>query len=110
MASTARPRPARPYHTSLLTAVDSRSHIHLVLGTNPLAAARCSQSINAGASPLLVAPDASELHYSLQARIDAGEVKWLRRAFADDDLLTLGRPEVDNVVDATPAVRRQKKK
>jgi len=89
--------------------VDSRGHVHLVLGTNPLAAARCAQSLAAGARPVLIAPDNTDddhdgtttgLHYGLRARVDAGEVKWLRRAFADDDLHTLGRAEVDAVVDA----------
>jgi uroporphyrin-III C-methyltransferase len=88
------------YTTSLLAALDCRGHIHLVLGTNPLAATRCGQSLSAGARPVLVAPATSILHYALQNRIDAGEVTWVRKAFEDDDLLTLGREEVGGVVDA----------
>ncbi|KAJ1336064.1 uroporphyrin-III C-methyltransferase [Microdochium nivale] len=84
---------------SMLTAVDARSHVHLVVGSNPLAAARCGQSIAAGAQPLLVAPDTAELHYALQKRIDDGEVKWVKKTFEDSDLFSLGRPEVDGVVD-----------
>jgi len=85
---------------ALLTAVDATSHIHLILGSNPLAAARCSRSIEAGATPILLAPDDATLHYGLAKRVDAGQVKWLQRAFSDEDLTTLGRTEVDGVVDA----------
>lgn len=85
---------------ALLTAVDSTSHIHLVVGSNPLAGARCSRAIEVGAKPVLIAPEESTLHYGLVKRIEAGEVKWLQRSFKEDDLTTLGRPEVDGVVDA----------
>jgi hypothetical protein len=85
---------------ALLTAVDATAHIHLIVGSNPLAAARCSRAIEVGARPVLIAPEDSTLHYALVKRIDAGEVKWLRRSFQDADLTTLGRPEVDGVVDA----------
>ncbi|KAL0937205.1 uroporphyrin-III c-methyltransferase precorrin-2 dehydrogenase sirohydrochlorin ferrochelatase [Colletotrichum truncatum] len=86
--------------TSLLTALNCKGNTHLVIGTNPLAAARCTQSLNAGATPILLAPDTPDLHYGLQKRIDAGEVAWHKKAFQDDDLFTLGRDEVGNVVDA----------
>lgn len=96
--------PQPTYHTSLLTAVDSRDHIHLILGTNSLAATRTAQSLAAGAKPILIAPpppqDTPPLHYSLQQHIDAGSLTWLPRPFADDDILTLGRASVDRVVDA----------
>ncbi|KAI0835442.1 uroporphyrin-III C-methyltransferase [Hypoxylon sp. FL0890] len=87
-------------HVSLLTATDARSHIHLVVGSNPLAAARCGQSLSAGASPILIVPETAELHYALQKRIDDGEVKWIKEAFRDEHLFTLGREEVDHIVDA----------
>lgn len=85
---------------ALLTAVDSTSHVHLIVGSNPLAGARCSRAIEVGARPILIAPEGSTLHYGLVKRIEAGEVKWLQRGFQEDDLTTLGRPEVDGVVDA----------
>ncbi|KAF1966923.1 uroporphyrin-III C-methyltransferase [Bimuria novae-zelandiae CBS 107.79] len=85
---------------ALLTAVDSTSHIHLIIGSNPLAAARCTRSIEVGAKPIVLAPEDATLHYGLAKRIEDGEVQWLKRAFRDDDLSTLGRPEVDRVVDA----------
>ncbi|WYZ39568.1 hypothetical protein EsH8_III_001482 [Colletotrichum jinshuiense] len=86
--------------TSLLTALNCKGNTHLIIGTNPLAAARCTQSINAGATAILIAPDTPDLHYGLQKRIDAGEVTWHKKAFEDTDLFTLGRDEVEKVVDA----------
>lgn len=85
---------------SLLTAIDARFHIHLIVGSNPLAAARCTQSLKVGALPILLAPETSELHYALQKGIDDGDIKWVKKVFEDSDVLTLGREEVDNVVDA----------
>ena len=85
---------------SLLTAVDSTSHVHLIVGANPLAAARCAKSLEVGAKPLLIAPETDELHYALQKRIESGEVNWLKKAFEDKDVLRLGREEVNGVVDA----------
>ncbi|KAL1891733.1 uroporphyrin-III C-methyltransferase [Sporothrix stenoceras] len=92
------------YHTSLLTAVDSRGHVHLVVGSNPLAAARCNQSLAVGATPILVAPEPSKgnlLPAALQVRVDAGEVQWVREAVrSNEHLETLGRDAVDGFVDA----------
>jgi len=85
---------------SLLTAVDSTSHIHLIVGSNPLAAARCAKSLEVGAKPRLIALETAELHYALQKRIDGGEVECLKKAFEDEDVLRLGREEVNGVVDA----------
>jgi uroporphyrin-III C-methyltransferase len=85
---------------ALLTAVDATSHVHLIVGSNPLASARCSRSVEVGAKPILIAPAESTLHYSLQKRIDDGEVHWVQRSFKEDDLTSLGRGEVDGVVDA----------
>ncbi|KAK7984557.1 hypothetical protein PG989_011959 [Apiospora arundinis] len=87
-------------HTSLLTTTDARSHVHLIVGSNPLAASRCAQSFQVGASPLLIAPGEAELHYALQKRVDAGEVKWVKKSFEDNDALTLGREDLGGVVDA----------
>ncbi|KAF2229524.1 uroporphyrin-III C-methyltransferase [Viridothelium virens] len=85
---------------ALLTASDCTSHVHLVIGSNPLAGARCTKSLEVGAKPILIAPEDSRLHYGLVSRIDAGEVRWIKREFQDNDLTTLGREEVDYVVDA----------
>ena len=83
-----------------LTALDSAGHVHLIIGSNPLASARCSKSIEVGAKPKVIAPADADVHYVLAKRIEDGEVEWIRRSFEDADLSTLGRGEVDNVVDA----------
>ncbi|TKA51722.1 hypothetical protein B0A49_10313, partial [Cryomyces minteri] len=85
---------------ALLTAIDSTSHVHLIVGSNPLAGARCNRSIEVGAKATLVAPEDATLHYGLMKRIDEGQVDWIKRSFRDEDLTTLGRDEVDHVVDA----------
>ncbi|CAK7266896.1 uroporphyrin-III C-methyltransferase [Sporothrix epigloea] len=94
------------YPRSLLTAVNSHGHIHLVVGANPLAAARCGQSLAVGAKPILIAPGPANqgelLPAALQVRVDAGEVRWLldNVAFSETHLETLGREEVNGFVDA----------
>jgi hypothetical protein len=84
----------------ILAGLNCADNIHLVIGTNPLAAARCTQSLGAGAHPILIAPETAELHYSLQSKIDDGSVKWVRTAFENEHLFQLGREEVGRVVDA----------
>ncbi|PSR93989.1 tetrapyrrole methylase [Coniella lustricola] len=92
------------YHTSLLTATDSRAHVHLIIGSNSLAGKRCEQSLATGAKPILVAPDQQEqssaFHYGLKNAIESGQITWLRQAFTPDLLFSLGREEVSGVVDA----------
>ncbi|CZT01983.1 probable siroheme synthase [Rhynchosporium graminicola] len=85
---------------SLLTSIDATGHIHLIVGSNPLAAARCAKSLEVGATPFLIASESAQLHYALQKRIDSGEVKWLKKDFEDEDVLRLGREEISGVVDA----------
>ena len=84
----------------LLTAIDSEGHVHLVIGSNPLASTRCAKSIEVGAKPKVIAPADAEVHYLLARRIEAGEVEWIKRSFRDEDVTSIGRDEVDNVVDA----------
>jgi len=48
----------------------------------------------------LIAPATAELHYALQKRIDSGEVEWLKKSYEDEDVLRLGRQEINGVVDA----------
>ena len=86
--------------TSLLTAHDCRGHVHIILGSNPLVASRATQSIATGAKPILIAPPSADLHYGVAAHIASGALTHLDRAFKEYDLFTLGRPEVNHVVDA----------
>ncbi|AEO65601.1 uncharacterized protein THITE_34894 [Thermothielavioides terrestris NRRL 8126] len=116
--------PQPPYQTSLLTAQHCVGHVHLILGANPLAAARANSSLAAGAKPILIAPPPTTtssppsssaqqdqeqqqqppppppLHYTLTSLIASGALTHLARPFTPADLFTLGRPEVDGVVDA----------
>jgi uroporphyrin-III C-methyltransferase len=79
---------------SLLTAVDSTSHVHLIIGSNPLAASRCAKSLEVGAKPIVIAAETADIHYGLQKRIDDGSVKWLKKRFEDQDISNLGREEI----------------
>lgn len=85
---------------ALLTATDSTSHVHLIVGSNPLASARCKRSLEVGARPILIAPDCGDIHYGLLRRTEEDGVEWLKRNLEDEDLRTLGREEVDRIVDA----------
>lgn len=86
---------------SLLTAIDCTSHVHLIVGHNPLASSRASRSIELGAKVKLLAPADSALHYGLKQKIDDGLVEWIQKeTVMREDLTTLGRDEVDGVVDA----------
>jgi len=85
---------------ALLTAVDSINHVHLIVGSNPLAGARCNRALEVGAVPKIVAPEDAQIHYALAKKIEEGKVEWIKREFQDSDLTSLGRDEVDNVVDA----------
>ncbi|CAK7562847.1 MAG: uroporphyrin-III C-methyltransferase [Sporothrix epigloea] len=91
---------------SLLTAVNSHGHIHLVVGENPLAAARCGHSLAVGAKPILITPEPANqgelLPAALQVRVDAGEVRRVlyTDAFSEKHLEKLGREEVNGFVDA----------
>lgn len=86
--------------TSLLAALNCAGATHLVVGSNPLAATRCSQSVAAGARPLVIAPLPEDVHHGLQKHVDDGTAEWIQRVFRDEDLFKLGREEVGGVVDA----------
>lgn len=83
----------------LLTAVNAESQVHLIVGANPLAAARCTKSLEAGAKPIIIAPETVDLQYTLAERVADGSAQWVRREFEDSDLKTRGREEVDYIVD-----------
>ncbi|EED13864.1 siroheme synthase, putative [Talaromyces stipitatus ATCC 10500] len=83
----------------MLIAINATSQIHLIIGTNSLAAARCTKSLQSGARPILIAPETEDVHFSLKDCIEQGQLQWIKREFQDEDLKTLGREEVDRVVD-----------
>ncbi|KUL82965.1 hypothetical protein ZTR_10273 [Talaromyces verruculosus] len=84
----------------MLIAINATSQTHLVIGTNSLAAARCTKSLQSGARPIVIAPENSDVHFSLKDCIEKEQVQWIQREFQDEDVKTLGREEVDRVVDA----------
>ncbi|KAL8710243.1 MAG: hypothetical protein Q9220_005174 [cf. Caloplaca sp. 1 TL-2023] len=84
----------------LLTAHDCVGHVHLIIGSNAVANARCAKSIEVGAKPLVIAPADAELHYALRDRLESGQVEWIKREFKDGDLASLGRIEIDRIADA----------
>lgn len=86
--------------TPLLTALDCEGQVHLIIGSNPLASARCAKSVEVGAKPKIIARADADVHYVLAKRIEQGEVEWIKKDFGGEDLSTLGREEVDWVVDA----------
>ncbi|RMZ81594.1 hypothetical protein DV737_g2535, partial [Chaetothyriales sp. CBS 132003] len=95
-------RIARDEHDSTKLSVisDCTDHVHLIVGSGPLAASRCARSLDVGAHPVLVAPEDDALHYTLVKLIQDGLVRWTRQPFQETDLKTLGRAEVDAYVDA----------
>jgi uroporphyrin-III C-methyltransferase len=80
----------------LMTAWNVESQIHLIVGANSVAAARCAKSLEAGAKPIIIAPETADVHFTLAEHISNGSAQWVRHDFQDDDLTTLGREEVDH--------------
>lgn len=85
---------------TMLTSIDATGQIHLIVGSNPLAGARCTKSLEAGAKPILITPQSETMHYGLLKRVEEHKITWLQREFQDADLQLHGREEVDRVVDA----------
>lgn len=87
----------------LLTSIDCVGQVHLVVGGNSLAAARIAKALDSGAIVKLISPPRDEeeggLPSTLLKRVQDGQVEWIRREFVKEDLTTLGREEVDRVVD-----------
>lgn len=85
--------------TALLAALNSSGETHLVVGGNTnISALRINAILAAGASPILIQP-ANTFPAALQAQIDSGKVQWIQADFQQEHLTTLGRAEVDHVVD-----------
>ena len=89
------PSPTAPF----MVAWNTDSQVHLIVGSNSLAAARCARSLEVGAKPIIIAPETDDIHFTLSEHIANGSAQWVRHGFQDEDLTTLGREEVDHVVD-----------
>lgn len=64
--------------------------------------ARVAKALDAGAVVKLISPGEEKeggLPSTLWKRVQDGQVEWMRREFVADDLTTLGREDVDRVVD-----------
>ncbi|KAJ5336589.1 Siroheme synthase domain 3 [Penicillium brevicompactum] len=83
----------------LMAAWNTDSQVHLIVGSNSLAGARCAKSIEVGAKPIILAPETADMHFTLSEHIARGSAQWVSHEFQDADLTTLGREEVDHVVD-----------
>lgn len=88
-------------HTpALLTAQSCVGHVHLIVGCGPLAASRCTKSLQVGARPIVIAPSNDDVHFTLARAIEDGTVQWIQQEFEEQNLSTLGREEIENYVDA----------
>ena len=83
---------------ALLTAQDCSGHIHLVIGSGPLAASRCTKTIQVGATPIVVSND-SQLHHTIEHYVQQGFARHVADEFKEEHLETLGRTEVDGFAD-----------
>ena len=84
----------------MLTAHDATGHVHLILGSNAITHNRCQRSLDVQAKPIVFFGEDAAVHYALQEKVASGSVDVLKRDFQDSDLTTLGRAEIENVVDA----------
>lgn len=87
-------------HPALLTAQDCSEHVHLIVGSGPLAASRCTKSIQVGAHPIILTPDDTVCHYTIEQYVSQGLVQQVAEQFKEAHLSTLGSAEVDGFVDA----------
>ena len=84
----------------LLTSVDCTQHVHLIIGDNGIAAKRAMRSLEAGATCILVSPTKfEELPFDLTSLVEKERIRYIQREFEESDLTSLGREEVDRVVD-----------
>lgn len=84
----------------LLTSVDCTQHVHLIVGDNGIAAKRATRSLEAGATCIVISPtEVDELPFDLKGLVEKQRIRYLQRDFDEADLTSLGREEVDRVVD-----------
>ncbi|ODV95853.1 hypothetical protein PACTADRAFT_49296 [Pachysolen tannophilus NRRL Y-2460] len=87
--------------TNLLASLCCKGEVHLVVGVSVLSAFRINSILESGARPVLVSSKKIDEKFpaNLQEQIDNGRVSWVSRDFGEKDLITLGRQEVDHIVD-----------
>lgn len=86
---------------NLLASLSCKGETHLVVGGNSnIAALRINLILDSGAKALLVHDAEFEsFPLSLQDHIEGKRVLWIRKKYSSELLTTLGRDEVENVVD-----------
>lgn len=84
----------------LLTSVDCVGQVHLVIGDDGIAAKRATRILEADATCILLSPsNIEDLHFDLKSLIERDQIIHVQRDFRENDLKSLGRTEVDGIVD-----------
>lgn len=86
---------------NLLASLACKDEVHLVVGGNSnIAALRVNSILACGAHPVLIQDvQADQFPVSLQEHITERKVTWVQQNFELEHLTTLGRKDVDSVVD-----------
>lgn len=86
--------------TNLLASLNCVGEVHLIIGASNVASIRVNSIMEAGANPVLIANSSAEkFPRSLQNNINDGKLKHIQKGFENSDLSTLGREEIDHIVD-----------
>lgn len=86
--------------TNLLASITCTEEVHLIIGVSNVASLRINSILQAGAKPILIAHQATqEIPKSIQDNISSGKLKYIEKEFDTNDLVSLGKEEVDGVVD-----------
>ncbi|KAK9459278.1 tetrapyrrole methylase [Lipomyces oligophaga] len=91
---------------SLLISRNCADEIHLIVGGSAVSLSRAAKLLDCGASKVITIcpePSVSESWNSNASTLEKdsnGRFLWIKREFRPQDLTTLGRSEVDHVVDA----------
>ena len=86
--------------TNLLASLKCSDDIHLIIGASNVASLRINSILEAGAKPILISNQPSEkFPKSIQDNIAKGNLKHIEKEYENGDFSSLGRSEVDNIVD-----------
>ena len=86
--------------TNLLASLKCSDEVHLIIGASNVASLRINSILEAGAKPVLISNQPSEkFPKSIQDNIAKGILKHIGKEYENGDLTSLGRSEVDNIVD-----------
>lgn len=93
--------PSKTHLMTLLASLSCANERHVIVGgLAPVAAIRAKAILAAGAFPILIEQAPSdELSKTLQGLIEEGKVTHVNEEYTKNHLVSVGREEVDNVVD-----------